>query len=473
MPFGKQAARIVVRCLLDEEQHDLEETAIPENSFSHLFTQDWLKELNVGRHGRLLSHCVLTTEQCVVKVPWDQVAYPEFEDQLQHMDSSGTSNQQDPLKGPSWQGYSVETRICPAKDGIAVSLCLVDSSRQSEINQAMPGMRPLGWVSPNTWDSRSKECFVDEDVDNVDFIKEKHDLRDSQTCAQPRTCLLRPHRATPPVGGHTAHDRPTCGRTVRFAEQPCTPCLRRKHGQGTKNQECRYKEYCREEPCSVRTENRQKEPILSERTVRRDHHRKVHDNSQGIFADMTELSKETNICTTPPVVETESDKSHNIVQGCPSEGKTASKTEMIPSLHVAHGKKTTTFGLVSPKLNRRKPPMHGKKNSRYLPCFLVGQTRHLSKMLKRMKNFQIKPSKNRQMFTLPCLRICVFLYIFSLEEALDHKNLPLLAKGHCMNKTASSLYHTDIKKTGKRSPFPAPAKPETCLLQAGLSCLTG
>lgn len=64
-------------------------------------------------------------------------------------------------------------------------------------------------------------------------------------------------------------------------------------------------------------------------------------------------------------------------------------------------------------------------------------------------------------------------YIFSLDESQDHKNLPLLAKVPCVNKTHSSLYHTDIKKPGKRSPFPAPSNPETCLLQAGISCLTG
>ncbi|XP_060749927.1 puratrophin-1 isoform X4 [Tachysurus vachellii] len=437
VPFKKQAARIVVRCLLDEEQHDLEETPIPEDSFTCIFTQDWLKELNVGRHGRPLRHCVLATEQCIVKVPWDQVAYPEFEKQPQYMDSSGISNQQQPLNGSSWQGYSVETRICPAKDGIAVSLCLVDSSRQSEMNQAMPGMRPLGWVSPNTWDSRSKVCFVDEDVNDVEHIK---DFGDSQTNVQLRTCLQRVQKVTPPVGqGHAAHDRPTCGRTVRFAEQPCTPCLRRKHGQGTKNQKCRYKEYCREEQCSVRNENRLKEPIISETPVRTDHllkpvwkqfpqipttnnnsnenHRKEPENYQGIFADMTELSEGTIASFTPNVVETEPEKSHTVIQRYSSEEKLDSKTDMTPRLHVAHGKKATTFGLVSPKLNRRKQPMQ--------------------------------------------------------EEAQNQKNLPLLSKGPHTNKTVSSLHHTDIKKTGKTSPFPAPSDPETYLLQAGLSCLTG
>lgn len=396
VPFRKQTACIVVRNLLDEEQHDLEETPIPEDLFSRIFTQDWLKELNVGRHGRLLRNCVLATEQCLVKVPWDQVAYPVFEDQSQHMDSSGISNQQQPLNRPSCQGYSVETRICPAKDGIAVSLCLVDSSRQSEMNQAMPEVRPLGWVSPNIWDSRSKACLVDEDVTDVEHIK---DFGDSQTSAQLRTCLQKPHKVTPPVG--QGHDRPTCGRTVRFAEQPCTPCLRRKHGQGTKNQECRYKEYCREEQCSVRNEHRIKEPVISERPVRTDHlhrpvlkqfpeiqttnnncsenRRKFTDDSQGILADMTELSEGIIACITPNMTETEPEKSHTVFRGYPSEGNSESKTDVTPRLHVDHREKNTSFGLVSLKLNRQKQPVKGKNNSRffkgsplfYLRCILI------------------------------------------------------------------------------------------------------
>ncbi|KAI5096138.1 pleckstrin-like domain-containing family G member 4B isoform X2, partial [Silurus meridionalis] len=406
VPFEKQAARLVVRSLLEEDQDELEETPIRENSFSRIFTEDWLEELNIGRHGRLLSHCVLANENCIVKVPWEQVVYPETEDQPQYMDSF---NEEEPLSGPSWQGYSVETRICPAKDGIAVSLCLVDSSKQSEINQAMSGVRPLGWVSPNTWDSRS---IVDEDVNDMEPIKVKGDLGDSSTCVQPKTCLLRPHRVTAPGGhDHTAHNRPTCGRTVRFAEQPCTPCLRRKHGQGTKNQECRYKEYCREEQCSVRTESRPKEDVLSDRTARTDHlhkpvqtqftqiqpigHNSNRDNSQGIFDDTTAQPS-------PSMVETESEKCFIAVHGYPSE-----VTEMPPMLHVAHGKKNTSYGLVSPKLNRRKPPMQD-----------------------------------------------------------------LSAKAYYTNKT-TALNYPDIKKAGKRSPFPTPTKSETCLLQAGLSCLTG
>ncbi|XP_077371241.1 pleckstrin homology domain-containing family G member 4B-like isoform X2 [Festucalex cinctus] len=55
--------------------------------------------------------------------------------------------------------FSLETRICPAKHGIAVSLCLVDASTNSSSMLARDKdteteQKPIGWVSPNTWDSR-------------------------------------------------------------------------------------------------------------------------------------------------------------------------------------------------------------------------------------------------------------------------------------------------------------------------------
>ncbi|XP_051915643.1 pleckstrin homology domain-containing family G member 4B-like isoform X2 [Hippocampus zosterae] len=55
--------------------------------------------------------------------------------------------------------FSLETRICPAKHGISVSLCLVDTSTASASRLARDKdtetePKPVGWVSPNTWDSR-------------------------------------------------------------------------------------------------------------------------------------------------------------------------------------------------------------------------------------------------------------------------------------------------------------------------------
>ncbi|XP_062872163.1 uncharacterized protein KIAA1755 homolog [Trichomycterus rosablanca] len=366
VPAREQEVRIVVRSLAEKGQHDLEEIPIPETLYCRIFTEDWLRELNVDKHGRSLSCCVLATEQSFIKVPWDQVANPEFVDELLRMESKNRPYKQG---SPGQPGYSVETRICPAKDGIAVSLCLVDTSRKSSMDQTMPGMRQVGWVSANTWDSRSENCFVGKDVNH---IQEMEAVRNCRTSGQPSNSQ-RPNRVMPPSlvsDSPAAPDRPTCVRTVRFAEQPCTPCLRRKHGQGSTNQECRYKE-------SYKTnqsygEKRQQEPNLPERSARKDS-RTLHrpnrkqcpqaqtNDSQGTVVDLTNQGEETITCLTPTVLGT-SEKCHIVSQdfhGSPSEGSRDSCTEMIPRLHVVRGRKTTTFGLVSPKLNRRMPPKQG------------------------------------------------------------------------------------------------------------------
>ncbi|XP_057673023.1 uncharacterized protein LOC130904318 isoform X2 [Corythoichthys intestinalis] len=65
---------------------------------------------------------------------------------------------------------SLETRICPAKHGIAVSLCLVDSRTASSSGLASDKdietePKPIGWVSPNTWDSRFDETKLNTTMD--------------------------------------------------------------------------------------------------------------------------------------------------------------------------------------------------------------------------------------------------------------------------------------------------------------------
>ncbi|XP_043086078.1 LOW QUALITY PROTEIN: pleckstrin homology domain-containing family G member 4B [Puntigrus tetrazona] len=352
VPFGNQAARIVVQSLLEvEEERELQETPIPENSYPDIFTEAWLRELNEGRHGRTLACCVLKTQQGIVKVPWIEVANPEFEDN-RRMASSSTSNQPESLSSclphtstPS--SYSVETRIRPARDGIAVSLRLVDnssSSRHAEMDPAQSAMRPVGWVSPNTWDSRSP---VGNCKDLMDLTKETQGY--SQTWTQTHAPLLRSNSAS--------RERTACVRTVRFAEEPCTPCMQRKHGQGTKAQKCRYAEA-------------QEKPIKpKERT---EHLSILHRSAQGNPAccsssetgpsgsyssrDQTHnISQDKIHCFTPAVVGT-SEKCHIVVQGETNEADRSSYFEMIPRLHVVPGKKSTAFGLVSPKIQRRRLP---------------------------------------------------------------------------------------------------------------------
>lgn len=209
-PFCDQSARILVCSILEEDGTSLEvveETPIPETSYPCIFTREWLEEINQGRHGTPLSQCLLATEQGLVRLPWERVAVPEFVDVPQFVGSSMASAPpshpplppplplhpsfpqfpENPLSNdpfclsPSTESapkqypvtvqnsiltpssssstFSVETRICPAKHGIAVSLRLVDttaasSSRAVKVKETETESKPIGWVSPNMWDSR-------------------------------------------------------------------------------------------------------------------------------------------------------------------------------------------------------------------------------------------------------------------------------------------------------------------------------
>lgn len=208
-PFCDQSARILVCSLLEEEGlllEVVEETPIPETSYPCIFSCDWLEEINQGRHGTPLRRCLLAAEQGLVRLPWELVAVPDFVDEstcagtsmasssplcppfppslpqpaapLRFLENSSSSHavvlssarkpreQQHPVtiqnsilapSSNSCSAFSVETRICPAKHGIAVSLCLVDTkaSRSVRLKEIETEPKPVGLVSPSKWDSCS------------------------------------------------------------------------------------------------------------------------------------------------------------------------------------------------------------------------------------------------------------------------------------------------------------------------------
>ncbi|TRY98579.1 hypothetical protein DNTS_005276, partial [Danionella cerebrum] len=221
---------------------------------------------------------------------------PEFEDRWRMASSSPSRTQESPSsRPPTPSSFSLETMIRPARDGIAVSLRLVDSTvKPSPMDPALSGGNAVGWVSPNTWDSRRKCSQVSPK--NV-FTKEPRD-----------------HACAPPLRSQGV-------RTVRFAEEPCTPWRQRK--QGTE-QNCRFMEEANGGPASVRHQGEGCE-----------------DQTQTIAID-----------SSSPVVGT-SERCQIIIDGQGGEGDRSSTLEMVPRLHVVPGKKTTAFGLVSPKLRRR------------------------------------------------------------------------------------------------------------------------
>uniref|UniRef100_A0A4W5NZX9 Quattro n=1 Tax=Hucho hucho TaxID=62062 RepID=A0A4W5NZX9_9TELE len=260
-PFGEQAARIVLKSLLEEGCREMEETPIPETSYPCIFTLDWLREVNDGRHGTPLSRCLLSTDQGVMKVPWAQVAIPEFLDKPKTMTTPSVIRdfpfEQASLQIPSSSdstssALSPETMILPARDGISVSLRLMDGTsklikgdheKPVPKPRAKPPVKPVGWVSPNTWDTSRNYCEVEGDyVDLVDFTKEKESLAGcSKTPNSSTPPLFKPVRPPPPV---PLMNSTPCGRTLRFSEEPCMPCSQRRLGQEPSGQElkCRYRD---------------------------------------------------------------------------------------------------------------------------------------------------------------------------------------------------------------------------------------
>lgn len=255
-PFGDQAARIVLKSLLEEGCREVEETPLPETSYPCIFTEDWLQDINEGRHGTPLSRCLLCTDQGVIKLPWAKIAIPEFLDKPKIMPTYREAPPEPKqISVPSHFNSStlpMEAMILPAKDRISASLRPVDCSsklvkmeheKQTPKSFSKPLIKPVGWVSPNTWDSRNYREIEGDYVDLVDISKEKefmHKQKDSHP-NPPNSALFKPVRPPPPVPvGHSV----PCGRTLQYAEEPCTPCSQRKLGPELTDQDfkCRYRD---------------------------------------------------------------------------------------------------------------------------------------------------------------------------------------------------------------------------------------
>ncbi|XP_053706200.1 uncharacterized protein LOC128750072 isoform X1 [Synchiropus splendidus] len=201
-PFCDQSARILVCSLLEEEEEGpcsdlVEETPIPETLYPCIFSLDWLVELNRGRHGTPLSQCLLSTEQGVVRMPWEQVALPRFLDEPEcarssmasaHSSFSGPSPSVPRFSSPSClflspssssetshssssnpSAFSVQTRICPAKHGIAVSLYLVENSTKvaKETEAAAKSDSHMTGTFPHAWTRSDSAASASENPKNT------------------------------------------------------------------------------------------------------------------------------------------------------------------------------------------------------------------------------------------------------------------------------------------------------------------
>lgn len=252
-PFGDQAARIVLKSLLEEGCREVEETPIPETSYPCIFTEEWLQEINDGRHGTPLSRCLLCTDQGVIKMPWDKIALPEFLDKPKAIPTLSPAFHEAPseparFSNPSHFNSSTLPleMVLPAKERMSASLRHSNYSSRvvKSVRKSKPLIKPVGWVSPNTWDTRNDKEIEGDYVDLVEIEKGKEfrNKRDNHL-HHSGSGLFIPVRAAPSIPGAT-HCLTSCEQTLQYSEEPCVPCGQIGMGPEPTDQDlkCRYRE---------------------------------------------------------------------------------------------------------------------------------------------------------------------------------------------------------------------------------------
>ncbi|CAN9512384.1 unnamed protein product [Ophioblennius macclurei] len=254
-PFGDQAARIVLKSLLEEGCREVEETPIPETSYPCMFSEEWLQDINEGRQGTPLSRCLLCTDQGVIKLPWAKIAIPEFLDKPKIMPTCREPPPEPKKFSGAFHFHSatlpLDAMVFAAKDRMSASLRPADSSKLVKVDQERrapkscpkPLIKPVGWVSPNSWDSHNYREIEGDYVDLVDIGKGR-ELKDKPKDGHPNpleSLLFKPVRPPPPVPpGNSAF----CGQTLQYRDEPCAPCGQKPLPQEIMDQDlkCRYRD---------------------------------------------------------------------------------------------------------------------------------------------------------------------------------------------------------------------------------------
>ncbi|XP_072917696.1 pleckstrin homology domain-containing family G member 4B-like isoform X3 [Hemitrygon akajei] len=243
VPVGKQAARIVLKCL-GRDLRSVDEKLIPEVTYTNIFTAEWLETINSEHSGIPLHTCLLATDNGVVKELWSKIVNPEFVNKSKVTDPSGHRTHS--VQETEYSGGSAEMTLQTGMENDHSLWASEPDSDTKKNKNPLPNLgqkegvkclshqpTKLGVMSPNQYEL-SNENLEGDYVDLMMFSKEK--------CSDNRTALLpakKGESSVVPVNGTWA-----CGGTIRFATEPCTPCLSRRSNRDFENQgiKCRYRE---------------------------------------------------------------------------------------------------------------------------------------------------------------------------------------------------------------------------------------
>lgn len=158
----------------------------------------------------------------MVKLPWAKIAIPEFLDKPKIMPMYQEINpQRKQMSLPSHFNSStlpVEAIFHPSKNKMSASLRPVDCGlRRIPKSRSKPLIKPVGWVSPNNWDSPQMRREIEGDyVDLVDITKGQGKGTDKQNDERLQTSALKTVRPPSPV---PCGNGDPCACTLLYAEE--------------------------------------------------------------------------------------------------------------------------------------------------------------------------------------------------------------------------------------------------------------
>ncbi|XP_051488982.1 uncharacterized protein KIAA1755 homolog isoform X2 [Apus apus] len=261
-PCEEHSARITLKHL-SGDLRTVEETPVPEATYTLLFTNEWLEEINSDQARAPLHTCLVATESGITPLPWSKIATPEFIDKPKAgADGASTGAQHSPAPEPAAEPAAptapmpCSTVDTPAPYGnIAGTVpgCKVSSWKSSQgkypglikVDQAGRRKKTATLAMPSLCEIISQN-LEGEYVDLLELSQEQLDLlaRSLQPTRPPERMGAGAEAKLPWANGGPGAGAWCCRGMPSSEQGPCTPCLRTKLGQelGPHSPRCRHRD---------------------------------------------------------------------------------------------------------------------------------------------------------------------------------------------------------------------------------------